>query len=78
MAGWREKWDKILEDAAKQQQLQRDRGGQPHPGPGQQPPGDRDEEKEAAVRPLAICRVSSVNLRALWFSFHSFHTHPVK
>ncbi len=43
MVVWREKWDKILEDAAKQQQHQRDqRGGQPRsdPGPGQ-PPGPR-------------------------------------
>ena len=43
MAVWREKWNKILQEAAKQQQHQRDnRGGQPRsePGPGQ-PPGPR-------------------------------------
>lgn len=40
MAGWREKWQKILEEAQKQQQIQRERGGQ-QPGPGQQPPGPR-------------------------------------
>lgn len=42
MAGWREKWDKILEEAQKQQQIQREqRGGQTPNEPGQLPPGPR-------------------------------------
>jgi YidC/Oxa1 family membrane protein insertase len=56
MAGWREKWDKILEEAQKQQQLQREQRGDqvpraagptpgvPPPGPGQRP-GKRKKRK---------------------------------
>jgi YidC/Oxa1 family membrane protein insertase len=54
MAGWREKWQQILEDAQKQQQLQRDqRPTQPRPGggppvpqpPGPQGPGRKKKKK---------------------------------
>ena len=39
MAGWREKWEKILEEAQKQQQLQREQRPGSSPGPAPQPPG---------------------------------------
>lgn len=41
MAGWREKWAKILEEAQKQQQHQREQKGGSAPDPEQQPAGPR-------------------------------------
>jgi len=51
MAGWRERWEKILEEAQKQQQLQREQKPQQNPGapPGQQPqrgPGGKKKKKK--------------------------------
>ncbi|HKA08129.1 MAG TPA: hypothetical protein VKD71_12795, partial [Gemmataceae bacterium] len=49
MSGWREKWEQILEDAQKQQQLQRDRRQEPqNPSPNgpQRPPGPGKKKKK--------------------------------
>jgi len=54
MAGWREKWDKILEEAQKQQQLKSEqrasesqpRPGVPTPGPGPLGPGPGKKKKK--------------------------------
>jgi YidC/Oxa1 family membrane protein insertase len=47
VAGWRERWEQILEEAQKQQQLQRDpRPGGPSPNGPQQPPGPGRKKKK--------------------------------
>jgi YidC/Oxa1 family membrane protein insertase len=48
MAGWREKWDKILEEAAKQQQHKSEQ--RPGQSPGQQQPGNGQGKKKKKKR----------------------------
>jgi YidC/Oxa1 family membrane protein insertase len=50
MAGWREKWQQILEEAQKQQQLQREQRPGSTPGPGPQSPGPGPGRKKKKRR----------------------------
>jgi YidC/Oxa1 family membrane protein insertase len=50
MAAWREKWEKILEEAQKQQQIQREQRTNSTPMPGQQPTGPRGPGKKKKKR----------------------------